>query len=420
MITPFANMHLTPYGGLLFFIPLLILAIPAIVMGLKGRTSRRYNFWASLLMIYIIFSSFRWQIMINLVYFFIWEWAIIKGYSLLRGKRSLTPIYWGAVIGSLFPLVVVKAMLPSLPYTGFLGISYITFKCVQLIIELHDKLIEQVTLTQFTNFLLFFPTISSGPIDRFRRYMKDWHWIPTSTEYNDLLFRGGIRMVFRGFSYKFILAYFIKTYWMIPVSNSDSVWAIIGYMYAYSLYLFFDFAGYSAFAVGVSYIFAIRTPENFNKPFLSTNIKDFWNRWHITLSYWFRDYVFMRVALFLTKKKLIANKYVIAWIGYFVLFSLMGLWHGIQSYYLVYGLFHAMLMSGFELFDRLNKEWRFWGNGPWWRWLSILITFHCICFGFLIFSGRIVKYNFVLLLAILAAAGLILLIQIIKPSRTRI
>lgn len=73
-------------------------------------------------------------------------------------------------------------------------------------------------------------------------------------------------------------------------------------MYAYSMYLFFDFAGYSAFAVGVSYLLGVQTPMNFNKPFAARNIKEFWNRWHMTLSFWFRDYVFMRFVFWVTKR----------------------------------------------------------------------------------------------------------------------
>ena len=68
-------------------------------------------------------------------------------------------------------------------------------------------------------------------------------------------------------------------------------------MYAYSLYLFFDFAGYTAFAIGVGYLFGIHTPENFQRPFLARDIRDFWNRWHISLSWWFRDHVYMRFVM---------------------------------------------------------------------------------------------------------------------------
>ena len=160
-------------------------------------------------------------------------------------------------------------------------------------------------------------------------------------------------------------------------------------MYGYSLYLYFDFAGYSAFAVGVSYLLGIHTPENFNRPFLAGNIKDFWNRWHISLSTWFRDHVYMRFMLAATKGRWFTGKYTASYLGLFLTFGLMGLWHGIEPYYLLYGLYHGTLLVGHDLFTRWNKPRRVWGNGPLWRAAGTLVTFHLVCLGFLLFSGRI-------------------------------
>jgi membrane protein involved in D-alanine export len=153
--------------------------------------------------------------------------------------------------------------------------------------------------------------------------------------------------------------------------------------------LFFDFAGYSAFAIAFSYLLGIHTPENFNRPFLARNIRDFWNRWHITLSFWFRDHVYMRFLLAARRGQWIANRHVAAIIGYFLAFTLMGLWHGIEPHFIIYGIYQATLLSGFHFFS----EWcriRAWPtNGLLWRAGSIFTTFNCICFGFLIFSGRL-------------------------------
>ena len=90
---------------------------------------------------------------------------------------------------------------------------------------------------------------------------------------------------------------------MNKVPAAPTLGHTLSYMYAYSLYLFFDFAGYSAFAIGFSYLLGVHTPENFNRPFLSRNIKEFWTRWHITLSFWFRDFIYMRFLLTAFKKK---------------------------------------------------------------------------------------------------------------------
>ena len=189
--------------------------------------------------------------------------------------------------------------------------------------------------------------------------------------------------------YKFILAYLIKHYWLDPLTQETSLSSAGAYMYAYSLYLFFDFAGYSAFAIGLSYLFGIHTPENFNKPFLARDIREFWNRWHITLSTWLRDHVYMRFVLAATKGRWFGNKHLTSYIGFLLSFGLMGLWHGTQVYYLLYGLYHAALIIGHDMFSRWNKTRKLWGDGPIWRAAGMVVTFHLVCFGFLLFSGRL-------------------------------
>ncbi|MDA2645172.1 D-alanyl-lipoteichoic acid biosynthesis protein DltB, partial [Bacillus cereus] len=132
-----------------------------------------------------------------------------------------------------------------------------------------------------------------------------------------------------------------------------------------------------------------------NKPFLSRNIKDFWNRWHMSLSFWFRDFIYMRFVFFATKKKLIKNRYTISYIGAFLNFFIMGIWHitGEHVYqYIMYGLYHAALFILFDIFERKNKQYKFWPNNKFTHILAIVITFHVVCFGFLIFSGYLNRY----------------------------
>ena len=195
--------------------------------------------------------------------------------------------------------------------------------------------------------------------------------------------------IFRGFLYKFILAALIKQYWLERAASSGSFAALVSYMYAYSFYLFFDFAGYSAFAIAVSYLFGVHTPENFDRPFLARNIRDFWNRWHITLSFWFRDHVYMRFLYAAMRGKWFAHKEVAPIVGYFLAFGLMGLWHGPQLHYIAYGFYQAVLLSAFHIFSRWSKMHRYWRDGVVSRLAATFITFQCVCFGLLIFSGRI-------------------------------
>ncbi len=101
-------------------------------------------------------------------------------------------------------------------------------------------------------------------------------------------------------------------------------WWIIAYMYIYGLNLFFDFAGYSMFAVATGYVMGIEVPMNFNLPFLSRNLKEFWNRWHMTLSFWFRDFVFMRLVFLMMKKKWFKSRVTTSNVAYIINMLIMG------------------------------------------------------------------------------------------------
>ncbi|KLU61641.1 peptidoglycan O-acetyltransferase [Peptococcaceae bacterium CEB3] len=271
---------------------------------------------------------------------------------------------------------------------GFLGISYVTFRIVGTVIEIRDGLIKEVNLGDFISFVLFFPTLASGPIDRYRRFLADLRKTLTRQEYTGYMIEG-LEYIFRGFLYKFIIAYLINRYALAPLNHAHAFWPTVKYMYAYSAYLFFDFAGYSVFAIGVSRFFGIKSPENFKAPFWAKNIKDFWQRWHISLSMWFRDYIYMRFVLTSAKKKWLTNRYTASAAGYLLLFLLMGIWHGTEWHYIIYGLYMAILMIGFEFLERLNKKKHFWGQGKAWDMLARICTLQLTCFGLLIFSGHL-------------------------------
>ncbi|PFO88134.1 D-alanyl-lipoteichoic acid biosynthesis protein DltB [Bacillus cereus] len=387
---------MTAYGSFYFFAIVGILLIPTIIAGLKGKMLRKYNAVLTLVMIAIIFSDKPKQA-IMLAAFIIWQYALIKGYLLLRKQNNSTFMFCIAVILSILPLILAKIapFVPELHFIVFAGMSYVTFRAVQMVFEVRDNLIKELSFFNFWEFVLFFPAISSGPIDRYRRFQKDIQKPPSGEEYQKLLYTG-LNRIFQGFLYKFIIAHLITTYLVKAVfANQDTLLSNVIFMYATSMQLFFDFAGYSAFVIGISYMMGIKTPENFNKPFLSRNIKDFWNRWHMSLSFWFRDFIYMRFVFFATKKKLIKNRYTISYIGAFLNFFIMGIWHiqgSAVAQYIIYGLYHAALFILFDIFERKNKKHKFWPNNKFTRILAIVITFHIVCFGFLIFSGHLNRY----------------------------
>lgn len=383
---------MTPYGSFTFFFILAILLAPTIILGLMGKRFHAYNIFITLVALAIIFAG-NLNGSVALIIFTVWQAVLIKGYLAYRKNNNSTWVFCLAVIGSILPLVISKItpIVGTENWVGFLGISYLTFKGTQLIMETRDGLLKKgIPLVRLLYFILFFPTISSGPIDRYRRFEKDVQADLTIEEYKLLLFEG-INKIFRGFLYKYIIGYSINHFFIANlrfIAQSDFQNELF-YMYSYSLYLFFDFAGYTAFAIGISYIMGIKSPENFNKPFLSRNIKDFWNRWHMSLSFWFRDYVYMRFVFWMTKKKFLKNRNTISNLGYILLFLLMGVWHGLAIQYIVYGLYHALVMVAYNSFERFNKKHKWWPQNRLTHIAAVIITFHVICFGFYIFSGQL-------------------------------
>ena len=386
-----------PYADSVYFGVLLYPALATVALGLAGWLSWRWTMLATLAMALVQYSGFfdspfqgfPSEIWAVLVYALL-QWTVANRFLYSRAQAAPQWYFYIALSLALLPLAVVKFVpqTSSLPAFGFLGISYITFRSLDVIFCIQDRVITTLPAGQFLTFLFFFPTISAGPIDRYRRFSMDWERRRSRAEFMQDL-DGAVQHLLRGLLYKFILADLVKQYWMDPVAGGKGVWSVLSYMYAYSGYLFFDFAGYSAFAIGVSYLFGIHTPENFARPFLANNITDFWNRWHISLSTWFRDHVYMRFVIAAMKGRWFGNKYTASYLGFFLTFGLMGLWHGTAVRYLVYGLYHASLLAGHAAWGRWRKGRPDWGDGQMWNVAATVVTFHLVCFGFLIFSGRL-------------------------------
>lgn len=379
-----------PYSDFYYFYIMALVLIPAVIIGLCEKKIKYYGMIATAFMIYIIFGKSEREFIFLAVYYLIQVFCVYF-YIFVSKKFHERFLLWIMISISILPLVIVKVRSTlNMSAVGFLGISYLTFKSAQVLIQIYDGHIKSMNLFDFTYFLLFFPTISSGPIDRSKRFFKDINSKIKRSEYIELLGKG-IWKIALGIGYKFIIAYFIneKIIKKIPV-HPHSMINIVNYMYSYSFYMFFDFAGYSLIAVGVSYVLGIVTPENFNKPFISKDIKQFWNRWHMSLSFWFRDFIYTRFVMAALKKKWFKSRYTASYIGFMITMIVMGFWHGIEPHYIIYGFYHGILIVATDMFER-KKFYRKIKNNNAWNVLSVFITFNLVCFSFLIFSGYLFK-----------------------------
>jgi membrane protein involved in D-alanine export len=388
---------MVPYADFLYFGVALYVVLPTLLVRLTGRFTRPWILLATVLMLALQYAG---TIVLgpHLVVREFWlaagyalfQWLVATGFLRVRPKTTRRWPHWVALTLALLPLALAKFVPLLAPGTqlGYLGISYVTFRSLDVIFGIQDKLITSLPPGQFFAYLFLFPTVSAGPVDRYRRFADDWNRPRDRGQFLQDL-DGAVHRLFTGFLYKFILAAVVKRYWLDRAAAGTDLAANLSYMYAYSAYLFFDFAGYSHFAVAFSYLLGVHTPENFDRPFLARNIRDFWNRWNIGLSFWFRDHVYMRFVMAATKGRWFKDRFAASYLGFFLGFGLMGLWHGTALHYIVYGLYHAALLVCHDLFLRWNKQRKLWGDGPLWRAAGVAITFNLVCFGFLIFSGHL-------------------------------
>ena len=224
-----------------------------------------------------------------------------------------------------------------------LGISYYIFKLISYVADVYTRKTEpEKNLIDFSAYVLFFPQLIVGPIVRYRDMAQTLHTGKgrcTLQKAED----GAVQFVF-GLAKKVILADSIGMLWQdiiapdggVGLANSSSPLAGLGIL-AYSLQLYFDFAGYSEMSNGLSRMMGFECPANFNLPYMATSITDFWRRWHISLSMWFRDYVYIPLGgNRCSKGRQILNMLVV--------WALTGFWHGANWNFLCWGLYYFVLL----------------------------------------------------------------------------
>ncbi|MCU9816085.1 D-alanyl-lipoteichoic acid biosynthesis protein DltB [Paraclostridium sp. AKS73] len=379
-------MTFSQYGDYFYLYILLLTAIPAVILGLREKNIKYYGMIATAFMILLIVGiNVRLSFLIA---FMVLEIIVVKGYEYVRKKTDSKLVYRLFLLASMSPIIINKiSPLTSFGAIGFIGISYLNFRTIQMVIEIYDGAIKEVKISTMLYFVLFFPTLSSGPIDRSRRFEKDLEKKIPKEEYIDDYLIPGIKKIFMGVGYKFVIAFLVNTYWMSKIPSEINFVNGMSYMYAYSLYLFFDFGGYSLFAVGTSYIFGIKAPDNFDKPFLSKDMKEFWTRWHISLSRWFGDYIFSRFVISSMRKKRFKKRATASHVAQMITMITMGFWHGLTWFYIVYGIYQGVVLVLTDMYQKKSKFYKQHKKDKWFEIVQIVITFHIACFGLLIFSG---------------------------------
>lgn len=322
----------------------------------------------------------------------------ILGYILKKNKK-----YWLLSFSVLLLLVLfsirnfpfVQSVLEK-TYFSFIaaeflsvqkiGLSYILFRHIHWLIENYKGNISKFNYLTFINYILFFPSILAGPIDTY----KNFHfWLSNKrTFYHKKLFFAGITRVFIGAFKTLGIVPLIITYALNYETLSVSypiLLALLINLFAYSLYIYFDFSGYSDIAIGTAYMLGIKTPENFNNPYFSSSLSEFWKRWHITFSYFLRIYVFKPFIGFYTK--IIRKEYrmTISVLSYLSTFIVCGLWHGDTLNFLYWGLWHGIGLSIQKIWATNLKSYTHIIQSKYYAYTSTLITFIFVTLGWGLF-----------------------------------
>lgn len=229
-----------------------------------------------------------------------------------------------------------------------LGISFFTFEFIHFAADSYQGRIERTKISEYAAFILFFPSMVAGPIKRFQDFLPKLR----SARFDPALAAQGVTRILAGLVKKHVLADTFAL-WAGKLNGPDLFHArwyqIAGWLGAYGMQIYFDFSGYSDIAIGSGYLFGIRIPENFDWPYISQNVTEFWRRWHISLSTWIRDYVYIPLGGSRRGPGRTALNIIIA-------FTISGVWHGAAYNFAAWGAWHGLLLCGHRIWrERLPR-----------------------------------------------------------------
>ncbi len=276
---------------------------------------------------------------------------------------------------------------------AWLGFSYIAFRLLHTLRDRQTGQLPDLTLRGYLTYIIFFPSLLAGPIDRAERFSSDYEALVALQVGDPGRWFDGLTRIGSGLFKKFILADSLALGFALDPVNAaqvDSTGWLWLLLYGYGLRLYLDFAGYSDIAIGLGLLFGIRLPENFDFPYARTDIASFWKSWHISLSDWARFYIFTPLSRALLRRKPRPAPSLIVLLGHLATMLAIALWHGITANFFIWGLWHAAgLFAHKQWSDRTRALYRRVQTIPWqrrvWKGAGWLITFHFVLLGWVWF-----------------------------------
>ncbi|MDQ6832587.1 MAG: MBOAT family protein, partial [Chloroflexota bacterium] len=277
----------------------------------------------------------------------------------------------------------IGTRLPVLEIIVPVGISFFTFQAITYIVDIYKGKIQPASLIDFAVYLAFFPHLVAGPIVRAAEF------IPQLRQAQPVERRQASRaawLIGFGLFKKVVIASNVATAIVDPVfalPGQHSAPEILLAVYGYAVQIYADFSGYTDMAIGIALLLGITFPQNFDRPYIAVSLQDFWRRWHMTLSRWLRDYLYIplggnRKGRWKTYRNLLLTM------------TLGGLWHGASLTFIAWGLFHGLGLAAERWLGERREargvvEPEHASAGR--QWLGRLLTFHLVCVGWVLFRS---------------------------------
>ena len=276
------------------------------------------------------------------------------------------------------------AGIPYQPFDIFLpvGISFFTFQSLSYTIDVYRKTLKPVNnILDYAFFVSFFPQLVAGPIVRAADFLPQ---LSKPTFVSKEMFGRGVYLICTGLFKKAIISNYISLNFVDRVFEAPTLYSGLENLmsvYGYALQIYCDFSGYSDMAIGIALLLGFHFNMNFDSPYQSKNITEFWRRWHISLSTWLKDYLYIPLGGNRKGK-------VRTYINLLITMLLGGLWHGAAFRFILWGGLHGLALAVHKFYDSLNLPKT---NSPFLKSLTsvgnILITFHFVCFGWIFFRA---------------------------------
>lgn len=273
-----------------------------------------------------------------------------------------------------------------------IGISFFTFKLMSYVMEVNlGNMAPEKDIVKFGTYVAFFPTILSGPIDRPNKFLPQ---LDNKRQINPDDLTEGFKRVLWGLFLKMCIADRLSSYTDAVFNNYEhhNATSLIIAAILYLIQMYADFSGYSDMAVGVARMMGLRVTENFKRPFFALNVAEYWRRWHMSLTEWITDYVFKPLTVAFRDFGSFG-----LYLATLINLVLIGIWHGANWTYALFGLYHGLLLVLFTATDKKRKKFEkkhSLKNNELYKWSNRLLTFCLFCFGAVLFRSESVQSFF--------------------------